>query len=106
MLVQGFLGLRRNADAVIDEPEWIFQDQVRHPIRVHQREADRCHAPGRVTQHRNLPDTEVIKQGDRVGGQQLEAVMDIGLRRLAQPIWSGTTTRYPEAVSASITFSK
>lgn len=79
---------------------------MRDAVRVHQRKTRRGHATGRVAQDRDPPDVEVIKQGRGVGGQQLEAVMDIGLGRLAQPIWSGPTTRYPAPVSASMTLRK
>jgi hypothetical protein len=36
-----------------------------------------------VAEHGDLPDAEVVKQGRGVRGQQLEAVVDIGLGRLA-----------------------
>ena len=49
VVIKRLLGLRRDADPVIDQPEWIFEDQVRHPLGVHQREARCGHAPCRVT---------------------------------------------------------
>jgi hypothetical protein len=52
---------------------------MRDAVGVHQGEARRGHAAGRVTQDRGLPHPEVIQQGHGVGGQQLEAVVDIGL---------------------------
>ena len=79
MLVQRLLGLRRDAGPVIGQAKRVFQDQMRDPAGVHQREAHRCHAAGRVAQHSDVPDAEVIQQGRGVRGQQLEAVMDIGL---------------------------
>jgi hypothetical protein len=52
---------------------------MRDAVGVHQREAHRGHAAGRVAQHGDIPDVEVIEQGRGVGGQQLEAVMELGL---------------------------
>lgn len=80
VVVERLLGLRRDADAVIGQPERVFQDQVGHPVGVHQREAGCGDAPGRVIQHRDVIDAEVIEQRGCIAGQQLEAVVNVGLR--------------------------
>ena len=55
---------------------------MRDSVRVHQREAHRGHAAGRVAQDRDSVHAQVIEQGCGIRRQQLEAVMKIGLGRL------------------------
>jgi hypothetical protein len=79
VVVKRLLGLRRDAGPVVDQAERVLEDQVRHAVGVHQREAHRGHAAGRVTQHGHLADAEVIQESRGVGGQLLKAVVDVGL---------------------------
>ena len=78
-MLERFFGLRRDAGPVIGQAKRVFQDQVRHAAGVHQREAHRCHAASRMAPHRHLANAEMIQEGCGVGGQQLEAVVDVGL---------------------------
>jgi hypothetical protein len=69
MVVERLLGLRRDPGPVVRETERVFQDEVSDAVRVHQREAGRRHATGRVAEDGDLPDTEVIEQSCGVGRQ-------------------------------------
>jgi len=79
VVVERFLGLRRDAGPVVGQAEGVFQDEVGGPAGVGQGEAHRGHAAGRVAQDRHVPGTEVVQQGRGVRGEQLEAVVDVGL---------------------------
>jgi hypothetical protein len=63
VVVQRLLGLRRDARTVVGQAERVFQDQVGDPVGIHQGEAGRGHAAGRVAEHGDVPDAEVVEQG-------------------------------------------
>lgn len=61
MLIERLFGLRGNADPVVCEAKWIFENEMRYTVGVHQGKACRSHAARRVTEHGHLGDAEVLQ---------------------------------------------
>jgi hypothetical protein len=79
VVVECFFRLGRYPGAVVHQAEGIFENEVGDPTGVHQREACSGHPAGGVAEDGHLPDPEVVQQCCGVGGEELEAVVDIWL---------------------------
>src|SRR6185437_8113475 len=82
-LIQGLHRLGWNVSSVVLEADRIFENELRHSLRIGSCEANREHSACRVSEYGRFVDLQLVEQASGIGSQHVEAIYDVRFARLS-----------------------